>query len=546
MFHRAAPAGRRVARTIRNVIFALSVLFAVQGRAANVLANPGFETGDLGGWTTYGADTYAEDNAAIAHSGSYYFKVYQAFNGQINYNGIYQDTVSGPGVVYSADGWAYTLSSDALAGQNQAWIEISFRDVSGNVLALYRSRIITTNAIATGAFPVNSWVDLPITNQYDPNTYVITNTVSSLVAPPGTSYVRYQIMFQGDPYDSGGSMYFDDLSLNQAGATAFGPDWNIVWSDEFNGNSLNTNNWTYDIGNGFESGGNYVSGWGNNEDEYYTSDTQNVFVANGYLHIAALKQPTHGFFYTSGRIKSLGLYFTTYGRIEWRAQLPWGTGFWPALWMLPENSPYGGWPNSGEIDVMENNGAVTNQEGGTIHFGGAGGNDVYSSQTYTFPGSDSVTNFHVYLLEWTPNAINWYVDGHRYETQTNWWSNVGTSGSTYPYPAPFNEPFYILMNVAIGGNYLGNPSTNAINASLPGQMLVDYVRVYNQTGPLELLAARSKGKILLSWPANIVGHLQSQTNSLGANWMDVAGSTNPFVTGPAPGNAAVYYRLESP
>lgn len=546
MFQLAVSAICAVARAICAALFFISIVFAGQTEAANVLSNPGFETGNLGGWTTYGTDTSVINNPAIAHSGNDYFKVYQAFNSQVNYNGIYQDNVSGPGTVYSADGWAYTLSSDVLAGQNQAWIEVSFRNISGNVLALYRSAIITTNAIATGAFPKNTWVDLRVTNQYNPSTYAITNTVSSLVAPPGTSFVRCQIMFQGDQYNSSGSMYFDDLTLNQTSDGPFGPNWNIVWSDEFNGNSLNTNNWTFDIGNGFESGGNWVPGWGNNEDEYYTSSTQNVYVTNGYLHIAALKQPDEGFYYTSGRIKSIGLYYTTYGRIEWRAQLPWGTGFWPALWMLPENSPYGGWPNSGEIDVMENNGAVTNQEGGTIHYGGQNGNDTYVGATYTFPGSDSVTNFHVYLLEWSTNAINWYVDGHLYETQTSWWSNVGTTSSTYPYPAPFNVPFYILMNLAIGGQYLGNPSTNAINASLPGQMLVDYVRVYNQTGPLQLSATRSNGKIVLSWPTNIICHLESETNSLEANWTDVSGATNPFVAGPASGAAEVYYRLQSP
>jgi beta-glucanase (GH16 family) len=546
MFKRAVPVRCAGAAAIRSAGFLLILLLAGHLRAANVLINPGFETGDSGGWEIYGANVYVYDNPAIAHGGNQYFKVFQVFNGQINYNGVFQDTVSGPGTVYSADGWAYTASGDALAGQNLAWLEVSFRDISGNILALYRSTIIATNDIATGAFGKNTWVDLRVTNQYDPGTYAVTNTVNTLVAPPGTSFVRYQIVFQGDQYNSPGSMYFDDLSLNQMSATAFGPNWNIVWSDEFNGNSLNTNNWTNDIGNGFYSGGYYVPGWGNNEDEYYTRSTQNVYVANGYLHIAALKQPTNGFFYTSGRLKSLGLYYTTYGRIEWRAQLPWGPGFWPALWMLPESSPYGGWPNSGEIDVMENNGAVTNQEGGTIHFGGAGGYDTYFTQTYTFPGSDSVTNFHVYLLEWSTNAINWYVDGHLYESQTNWWSNIGTSSSTFPSPAPFNVPFYILMNVAVGGQYLGNPTTNAINASLPGQMLVDYVRVYKPTAPLQLTGARSNGKIVLSWQTNIVGHLQSQTNSLGTDWTDLTGSTNPFVVGPASGNGAVYYRVESP
>jgi beta-glucanase (GH16 family) len=536
----------RVFVIVTGIIVALAAA-TLPSRAANLLGNPGFETGDLSGWMTYGANTYVISNSSIAYNGTNYFKVYQAFSGQINYNGIYQDNVSGPGVAYSADGWAYTLSSDVLAGQNLAWLEVTFRDVSGNVLALYRSAIVSTNAIATGAFPKSTWVDLAVTNQYDPNSYQITNTVKTLTAPSGTSFVRYQIVFQGDQYYSGGSMYFDALTLSQLSAAPFGTNWNIVWSDEFNGNSLNTNNWAYDIGNGFESGGYYVSGWGNNELEYYTSNTQNVYVADGLLHIVALEQQTNGENYTSGRIKSLGLFYTTYGRIEWRAKLPTGTGFWPALWMLPENSPYGGWPNCGEIDVMENNGAISNQEGGTIHFGGADGNDVYSGQTYTFLPGDSVTNFHTYLLEWSTNSINWYVDGHLYENQTAWWSNVGTTTSTYPYPAPFNTAFYILMNIAIGGNYLNNPPESSINTNLPGEMDVDYVRVYEPTAPLQILTAQSGGQVILSWPTNIVCHLQSQTNLLQpSNWTDVSNSTNPFAVTPAPTPTSVFYRLESP
>ena len=124
----------------------------------NVLINPGFEsdpsgqTTDLPGWNAYGGNAYGETSQTVAHSGSNYFKVYQAFNGVVNYTGIYQDFISGPGAVYSANGWAYTLSSDALAGQNIAWIEVTFRDANANILALYRSILITTNSIATRAF----------------------------------------------------------------------------------------------------------------------------------------------------------------------------------------------------------------------------------------------------------------------------------------------------------------------------------------------------------------------------------------------------------
>ena len=330
-------------------------------------------------------------------------------------------------------------------------------------------------------------------------------------------------------------------------------DTNIVWGDEFDGTSLDTTKWTNDVGNGFwvPDPGYWVPGWGNAELEYYTSRTQNVFVVNGQLHIHAQQEAYGGFNYTSGRIKTMGLFSRRYGRFEFRAKLPAGVGFWPALWMLPQDSPYGGWPNAGEIDVMENNGSTPDREGGTLHYGGANGYDVHSGQTYYFSGGDSVTNFHTYALEWTSNSISWSVDGTRYQTQNNWWSNIGTSTSTYPYPAPFDVPFYILMNLAIGGNYLGNPSTNQINASLPGDMVIDYVRVYGQTPPLAIsLAAQLDGSLALSWPTGIVCHLQMRASPEGLNggtgWNDVVGTTNPYVVFPDPGETATYFRLVSP
>lgn len=329
-------------------------------------------------------------------------------------------------------------------------------------------------------------------------------------------------------------------------------DTNIVWSDEFDGTALDTNHWTYDIGNGFwvSDPGFWIPGWGNNELEYYTSRTQNVHVAGGLLHIAARRENYGGFSYTSGRIKSAGLFARKYGRIDFRVKLPEGIGFWPALWMMPQNSPYGGWPNSGEIDVMENNGSRTNQVGGTIHYGGAQGHEVHSGQTFTFTGTTSTTDFHVYGLDWTTNALRWYVDGQLYQTQTSWWSNVGTSSDTYPYPAPFDQPFYLLMNLAVGGNYVGNPDTNQINASLPGEMLVDYVRLYDQTAPLRLSMVWTNGNLELNWPTSIVCHLQAQTNTAGVpegtDWADVAGATAPFLVRPDPQNQSIFYRLQSP
>jgi beta-glucanase (GH16 family) len=500
--------------------------------AADLLTNPGFELDAAGpsyvivGWNTYSASSgnvLGETSAAIAHGGTNYLKVYQAFNGSTNFDGVYQDNLSGPGAIYAADGWAYTSASDTLAGQNVAWIEVTFRDVNANILALYRSALITTNAIATETFPTNTWIDLPITNQYDPNTFVITNYAAALVAPAGTSFVRYQITFQGDAAGSVGSVYLDDLNLTQ---TAGGPqgNWNIVWSDEFNGTSIDTNIWTFDLGNN--------NGWGNGELEYYTSSDQNAYVSNGFLHIVALQQSIDGYNYTSARMKTEGLYSAVYGRFAWRASLPAGVGFWPALWMLGTNITSVGWPVCGEIDVMENKGSNLTQVQGSIHPG--------TEQVYTLPGS-SATNFHTYLLEWTPDAFSWYVDGVRYETQTNW-----TDGSN-PYPFPFNKPFFILMNIAVGGDFIGSPSTDTIDAgsTFPGQMLVDYVRLYNLTVPLQLSARKAYGEIYLEWPASIVCHLESSTNpSASSNWTSVSGAASPF--GVPPLSTAAFYRLVSP
>jgi beta-glucanase (GH16 family) len=513
-------------------------LFIHEARAANTLTNPGFELAPPGesqtipGWVQYGGNTFSETDSTTAHSGSNYFKVFQFFNGIVNYSGVFQDNITGPGAVFTADGWAYTSSGDKLAGDNVAWLEVTFRDAGGNILTLYRSALITTNSIVTGTFPTNTWNHLSITTQYDPITFQPIGTVTSLVAPAGTSFVRYQVVFQGDAQFSNGSMYFDDLNLVQIAGAPYG-DWNIVWSDEFNGTSINPNIWTYDIGNG-------SGGWGNSEDEFYTSGSANSFVSNGVLHIVARQQSTNGFSYTSARMKSQGLFSLKYGRIEFRAKLPQGVGFWPALWMLGTNIDSVGWPACGEIDIVENAGGNTGFVQGSLHCG------TNETAIYNLPGN-SVTNFHTYVLEWATNAINWYVDGVLYESQTNWFSTLG------PYPAPFNQPFFLLMNLAVGGDYVGNPSMTTINAgsTFPGKMQVDYVRLYSETAPLQMSVAKSNASLLvLTWPTNIVCHLQAQTNavSLGmtTNWLDLTGTSPPYSV-PLNGTyGSAYFRLSSP
>jgi beta-glucanase (GH16 family) len=254
------------------------------------------------------------------------------------------------------------------------------------------------------------------------------------------------------------------------------------------------------------------------------------------LHIAARAESYGGSSYTSARIKSQGLFSFAYGRIEWSAQLPSGTAFWPALWMLGTNITSIGWPGCGEIDVMENNGSNPFMAQGSIHSGSD------ATAVYNFTDGGAVTNFHTYTLDWTTNAILFYVDGHLYETQTGWGSST-----TNAYPFPFNRPFFLIMNMAIGGQYLGYPSTNAINAgsTFPSEMLVDYVRLYTVTDPLRLAIQRTGTNVLLMWETNIVCQLQVQTNSLASagGWVPVNTNTSPLKIAP---RGSAFYRLASP
>ena len=531
-----------LAKAAIGLTFGIALLLAMETGAANVLTDPGFETPNLAGWTTFGPNNYGEDTAGLAHSGVGYYKVYGSFVGAQNYTGIYQDNISTPGAIYSADGWAYTLGSDGggIHGEDAIWIEVSFRDASYNALALYRSPVVTgSNLDKFGG--TNTWFDLQITNLCNftnasasillPGT--VTNSATSLVAPAGTAYVRYQIVFAQGADNANGSMYFDDLTLNQTG----GPNppvtqWNIVWSDEFNGTSIDRSKWTFETGNGGPSN----PGWGNQELEYYTSRTNNAYVKNGLLHIVARQESTNGFSFTSARMKTEGLYNApVYGRFEWRAAMPAGVGMWPGLWMLGANIGSVGWPGCGEIDVVETKGTQLTQVQGSLHSG--------SDETgiYTLSG-DSITNFHIYMIDWESNAISFYVDSHLYETQTSWSSSEGA------YPTPFNAPFFLLMNLAVGGNYVGNPTVAAIEAGtvFPAEIQVDYVRVLERTAPLQIAATQKTGSMVLNWPANIVCHLQAQTNSLASeNWVDLATATNSITVNPSQ-NASVFYRLASP
>ena len=241
------------------------------------------------------------------------------------------------------------------------------------------------------------------------------------------------------------------------------PGYGLNWADEFNNGSLDANAWTHQNGDGCPN----ICGWGNNELEYYTDRPQNIFFQDGKLIIEARKENFGGKNYTSSKILTAGKKTFKYGRIDIRAKLPTGKGIWPAFWMLPQDNVYGGWPRSGEIDIMEMVGHDPARTHGTLHYGPGPGSIQYNRNIALSSGTLH-DKFHVYSLEWKQDQLKWYLDGNVFATANK--SDL-QAGTTYP----FNENFYFIINLAVGGNWPGSPDANT---SFPQWLIVDYVRVY--------------------------------------------------------------------
>ncbi|MGD7045824.1 carbohydrate binding domain-containing protein [Jeotgalibacillus proteolyticus] len=256
--------------------------------------------------------------------------------------------------------------------------------------------------------------------------------------------------------------------------------WSLVWNDEFNNTEIDRSKWGFEIGNGFtDANGEFVSGWGNNEKQYYTDRPENAKTEDGQLVITAKEEEYEGFSYTSARLRTKGLFSKTYGKFEMKASLPTGKGYWPAFWMLPEDDLYGGWAASGEIDILEAKGSRPHEAIGTIHYGETWPNNKYTGAEYTFENGSTIADEHVYSVEWEPGEIRWYVDGILTQTQDNWYSKETNASANHTYPAPFDQPFHMLLNLAIGGNFDGDPTEDTM---FPQSMNVEYVRVYDLTG----------------------------------------------------------------
>lgn len=262
---------------------------------------------------------------------------------------------------------------------------------------------------------------------------------------------------------------FSDSSIATAIYTIGEDPWTLRWSDEFDGTSVDTAKWNFE---------NKGDGFGNNEAQYYR--TQNATVENGNLVINAKKETYGGRSYTSAKLMSKANF--KYGKLEASIKLPLGQGFWPAFWMMPTDAVYGGWAASGELDIMEAKGRLPGNVGGTAHFGGAWPNNVYDSTNYYFPQGQDISGFHTYTVEWEPGELRWYVDGNLFKTLTNWYTKGANGEEKYSFPAPFDQDFYLILNLAIGGTFDGGllPPDNLFPDN--SKMYVDYVRVYDLTG----------------------------------------------------------------
>lgn len=271
------------------------------------------------------------------------------------------------------------------------------------------------------------------------------------------------------PPSSGDNVNINNPTLVTADNAAVSPGdtLTLVWSDEFDGVQLDPEIWFFEEGDGSQYG---IPGWGNNELQWYLPNSAQL--ENGFLVITAREEVSNGKNYTSARINTRDRFALRYGRIEARIRLPAGKGVWPAFWMLPQNNVYGGWAASGEIDIMEavNLGVDGNNTvHGTIHFGGEWPGNTSSGAEYLAP-MDAAANFHEYAIEWDPTEIRWYVDDVLYSMK-NSWSTTGVA-----FPAPFDQHFYLLLNVAVGGNWPGAPDASTV---FPVTMEVDYIRVYS-------------------------------------------------------------------
>lgn len=243
--------------------------------------------------------------------------------------------------------------------------------------------------------------------------------------------------------------------------------YTLKWQDEFDGEELNRSDWNVEL---------HEPGWVNAELQEYVDSEENIFIRDGklVLHPIQTKNEDGTYSYTSGRVNTQNKHDFTYGLFVARAKVPVGTGYLPAFWMMPQDENlYGQWPRCGEIDIMEVHGSDTVTTYGTVHYGNP---HKQNQGTYAADGVDFASDFHEFAVEWLPGELIWYVDGVEFYRTSEWYSATEGQG-TIAYPAPFDQPFHVILNLAVGGSWVGYPDDAAFQSS---DYEIDYVRVYQK------------------------------------------------------------------
>ncbi|MDR1654205.1 MAG: family 16 glycosylhydrolase [Prevotellaceae bacterium] len=302
------------------------------------------------------------------------------------------------------------------------------------------------------------------------------------------------------------TVYIDDIEFSPDPDALSGEEielpgeFQLVWSDEFDGASYDAAIWSPQIAGG---------GFGNNELQYYTGNANNIFTRNGCLVLKAIKETYQNHAYTSGKIWTQSKKFFKYGRVEARFKLPAGRGTWPAIWMMPQESVYGGWPNSGEIDIMEFVGYDANKIYGTVHRGDGSGGNGDGSSIYM----DNPDEFHKIRIDWEPGYIKWYMDDVLFHTYNNTFTNSAQW--------PFDRNFYVILNFAVGGNWGG---AQGIDQNIwPQEFLIDYVRVYQKPDVSTLQNNLTNGKLTIASLENNKLEIKTDVFPLRLNIFSLAG-----------------------
>ena len=446
---------------------------------------------------TYTFPTGAETWAGFANSDVSIYPLSFNDGGQINFIG---STVGTDAVVYFRFEYnpypdtepSYNTVSVTVSGEEANLYSIDIPSQGGNLYSSFILYVTTPDApvslteVSVSSTSSNSEVDGcidPLAENYDSNAINqlvdqfgnIMCTYSSCETTPGNgclyanSFGPFNEFFGASLCESyGGVSCTDEISgctdpnANNYNSNATNDDGScnyeldLIWSDEFNASNLDLTKWDFDIGQG-------SWGWGNNELQYYTNSLSNVMLDNGYLRITARNEQYGSANYTSSRIKSKGLFEFLYGRVEARIKVPYGQGLWPAFWMLGSNIDNVSWPQCGEIDILEH---INSED--LVH-----GTHHYNNNGHQYSGGSIYCNadeFNIYSIEWSPLSIKWFLNGSMYHEEDISSNSISKE--------EFHEPFFFLLNLAVGGQWPGSPNAAT---PFPSSMLVDYVRVYQDS-----------------------------------------------------------------